>query len=280
MRELKAIEFLCLLSSIVAGAKEKAAVTNYDSFKVQVFVPGPDVTFPELIPIDGSMTPPEGCNQNLDGKVALSLLVDTAGRPRNVMFLRPLANDLDRYALKVADVDRFRPGIRDGAPVTIAVTLEIEIKSCVAETIDSAGKKNPSRFVRSIPGQQLAPPLNPPEYAILPPPETFQHAAPIDSSKTGRFESGVTSPVLINQVEIEEGPRNEVKNAKYQGVSIISLIVDAEGMPQNAHVVRDLGMGLDRKAIEAVSRYRFKPALKDGVPVPAMMTLEVNFRLY
>jgi outer membrane biosynthesis protein TonB len=45
-------------------------------------------------------------------------------------------------------------------------------------------------------------------------------------------------------------------------------------------VVRSLGMGLDEKALEAVSRYRFKPALKNGKPVPAIITVEVNFRLY
>jgi len=39
-------------------------------------------------------------------------------------------------------------------------------------------------------------------------------------------------------------------------------------------------MGLDEKAIEAVRRYRFNPALKDGVPVPVEIKVEVNFRLY
>jgi outer membrane biosynthesis protein TonB len=36
---------------------------------------------------------------------------------------------------------------------------------------------------------------------------------------------------------------------------------------------------LDEKAIEAVSQYRFKPAMKDGVPVPVKITVEVNFHL-
>jgi len=37
---------------------------------------------------------------------------------------------------------------------------------------------------------------------------------------------------------------------------------------------------LDEKAMEAVRRYRFKPAMNDGKPVPVMITVEVNFRLY
>lgn len=57
-------------------------------------------------------------------------------------------------------------------------------------------------------------------------------------------------------------------------------MVDEDGNPQNVRVIRPLGMGLDEKAIEAVRRYRFNPALKDGVPVPVEIKVEVNFRLY
>ena len=61
---------------------------------------------------------------------------------------------------------------------------------------------------------------------------------------------------------------------------MISIIVDAHGYPQSPRVVRSLGMGLDDKALEAVRRYRFKPATKDGRPVAAMITVEVDFLLY
>ena len=73
---------------------------------------------------------------------------------------------------------------------------------------------------------------------------------------------------------------DEARRAKYQGVCLISLIVDAQGNPQNPRVVRPLGMGLDEKALEAVRKYKFKPAMKGGTPVPVMMSIEVNFRLY
>ena len=90
---------------------------------------------------------------------------------------------------------------------------------------------------------------------------------------------GVSAPVPLNSVEAEFS--DEARRAKYQGVCLISLIVDAQGNPQNPRVVRALGMGLDEKALEAVRKYKFKPALKDGrTPVPVMITVEVNFRLY
>ncbi len=94
-----------------------------------------------------------------------------------------------------------------------------------------------------------------------------------------RIGGGVSAPVPIYQPEAEFS--DEARRAKYQGVCIVSLIVDAQGNPQNVHVVRPLGMGLDEKALEAVRKYKFKPALKDGrTPVPVMISIEVNFRLY
>ena len=39
--------------------------------------------------------------------------------------------------------------------------------------------------------------------------------------------------------------------------------------------------GWTRRRMEAVRKYKFKPAMKDGkTPVPVMITVEVNFRLY
>lgn len=90
---------------------------------------------------------------------------------------------------------------------------------------------------------------------------------------------GISAPVPIYQPEAEFS--DEARRAKYQGVCLISLIVDAQGNPQNPRVIRALGMGLDEKALEAVRKYKFKPAMKNGrTPVPVMITIEVNFRLY
>jgi periplasmic protein TonB len=89
---------------------------------------------------------------------------------------------------------------------------------------------------------------------------------------------GVSNPIPIVTPEAEFS--DEARRNKYQGVCIISVIVDSHGYPQNLRVVRSLGMGLDEKALAAVKGYRFKPARKDGKPVPVMIEVEVNFRLF
>jgi len=71
----------------------------------------------------------------------------------------------------------------------------------------------------------------------------------------------------------------EAKKAKYQGTVALSLIVDAQGHPRNIKAATPLGMGLAEKAIEAVTKWRFKPATKDGKPVPAFVNVVVTFHL-
>jgi periplasmic protein TonB len=89
---------------------------------------------------------------------------------------------------------------------------------------------------------------------------------------------GVSAPQVIFSVDPEFS--DEARRAKYQGICLVALIVDAQGNPQRVHVVRPLGMGLDEKAVEAVRQYKFKPAYYQGHPVAVEVNIEVNFRIY
>jgi TonB family protein len=70
------------------------------------------------------------------------------------------------------------------------------------------------------------------------------------------------------------------RRAKYQGTVVLWVIVGADGHPRDISVRRSLGMGLDEKAVEAVRRWKFDPAKKDGQAVAVQISIEVNFRLY
>lgn len=92
-----------------------------------------------------------------------------------------------------------------------------------------------------------------------------------------RIGGGVSAPTLVFKVEPEYS--EEARKAKYQGTVVLYVVVDEKGNPRDLKVVRALGLGLDQKAIEAVQKWRFKPGLKDGKPVPVAAQIEVNFRL-
>jgi TonB family protein len=92
-----------------------------------------------------------------------------------------------------------------------------------------------------------------------------------------RVGGGVSAPVAIYRIEPEYS--EEARKAKFQGTVVLSIVVDEQGLPRNFKVVKPLGLGLDEKAIEAVQKWRFSPAKKDGKPVAVLATVEVNFRL-
>jgi protein TonB len=89
---------------------------------------------------------------------------------------------------------------------------------------------------------------------------------------------GISAPRAVYDPEPEYS--DEARRVKHQGVVILSLVVDQQGRPRDIHVARSLGMGLDQKAIEAVSKWKFSPGVKDGIPVAVRVNIEVSFRLY
>ena len=71
----------------------------------------------------------------------------------------------------------------------------------------------------------------------------------------------------------------EGRKRKLEGTVVVSAVVDERGIPRYLKVLRQLGLGLDQKAIEAVQKWMFRPGMKDGHPVPVYVTIDINFRL-
>ncbi len=93
-----------------------------------------------------------------------------------------------------------------------------------------------------------------------------------------RVGGGVSAPRVLYAPDPEFS--EEARKAKYQGTVVLWLIVGPDGRTHNIRIHRSLGMGLDEKAIEAIRRWQFEPARKDGKPVAVQINVEVNFRLY
>jgi periplasmic protein TonB len=93
-----------------------------------------------------------------------------------------------------------------------------------------------------------------------------------------RVGGGVSAPRALDAPDPEYS--EEARKAKYQGTVVLWVVVGPDGRVHDCRVQRSLGMGLDEKALEAVKRWRFEPARKDGQPVAVQVNVEVNFRLY
>ncbi len=59
---------------------------------------------------------------------------------------------------------------------------------------------------------------------------------------------------------------------------IVSLVVRIDGKPEDVKVISSAGQPFDRASVEAVSQWRFKPAMCSGEPVEMRIDVEVGFR--
>jgi TonB family protein len=100
-------------------------------------------------------------------------------------------------------------------------------------------------------------------------------ALPADVYRVGK---GVSAPVSLHRREPEYD--DEARVARLQGTVVVLVVIGTDGLAHDAHILRGLGLGLDENAVEAISRWQFKPGEKDGQPVKVAATIEVNFRLY
>ena len=101
--------------------------------------------------------------------------------------------------------------------------------------------------------------------------------APSSPDNVVRLGPGVTAPRLLHKTEPEY--THTALDARVQGTVVLQLIVDEQGRATDITVLNPVGFGLDERAADTVSSWRFTPAIKDGRPVKILATVEVNFRL-
>ena len=236
-----------------------------------VYYAGPSITAPEILPIKGITFTEHRCKK-FDGTTELAAIVDAAGQPRQITFLHPLGSELDKIALQIVSADRFKPGAYDGVPAAVGISLEVRLQTCIEHSRNQAGTEIYTASLRSEPAQSLRVLSEPSDGTRL---TLFK--SPTTEQGMARVGGGVTAPVPLNNVQAMYSDKGRTE--KISGNCLISVIVDANGMPQNPRLVKSLEPSMDQNAIAAVGKYRFKPAMKAGVPVPVVITVQVAFRL-
>ena len=58
----------------------------------------------------------------------------------------------------------------------------------------------------------------------------------------------------------------------------LQLTVDTMGATKDVKVVRSGGAVLDKRAVEAVSKYHFKAATQNNIPVDAQVTIAIKIK--
>ena len=69
------------------------------------------------------------------------------------------------------------------------------------------------------------------------------------------------------------------RRARITGTVIVEAVIDEQGNVTNVRVLKGLPMGLDKAAVDAIQTWKFKPATRQGQPVPVYYVLTVNFQV-
>lgn len=98
----------------------------------------------------------------------------------------------------------------------------------------------------------------------------------LDAADAVRVGGTIRTPMKIKDVRPVYPP--EAQAANVSGLVILEALIGRDGAVEQAQVLRSIPM-LDQAAVDAVMQWRFRPTLLNGVPVPVIMTVTVNFTL-
>jgi TonB family protein len=194
----------------------------------------------------------------IEGEVWLSVIVDEAGIPTQIRDLRSVHPGLTVKAIKAVEQWRFEPAVEDGVKVKVPVTVAVSFH------LKTQPNEDPSKSVPGIAAvvsTEIAPM---PKVAPMP---VFTRSDRV----------GVQLPTVLFKKDPNYDPG--ARAAGVEGEVWVSALVDENGIPTNIEVVRSLHHGLDTEAKKAVSDWRFKPATKDGKPIPLTVTISIAFHL-
>ena len=91
--------------------------------------------------------------------------------------------------------------------------------------------------------------------------------------------AGITLPTVVR--EVKPAYTADAMRAKVQGAVWLECIVMPDGTVGDVKVTRSLDpiFGLDQEAIKAAKQWRFRPGMRQGEPVPVIITIELTFTL-
>jgi TonB family protein len=241
---------LSLLPSATASASPQATSNPISS--AQNAKTG-EIVEPLPIRLINPVYPTKVRKKRMHGQIVLSVTIANDGtvKAASVVNGNPLVVDA---ALEAVRRWLYLPAMRNGK--FVEMTQEV--------TIDYDFGKNASPPDEHEPGSLSEPPQN-----------LLQDIA---AGKLFRVGPGVTSLRALSAPDPQY--TEEARRDKFRGRVLLCVVVGADGRPRDVWVARPLGHGLDTSAVETVKNWEFSPALKDGVPVAAVVGIEASFDIY
>lgn len=196
-----------------------------------------------------AMYPADAPAESIESDCVVSMIIGIDGVPTGIQVVRTHGASFDTAATEAVRQSTFQPGTSDGKPAPVRIFARTHFYADLRPTFPRILMRFGQPMGTGFQGRPVLPMLR-----------------------------GDIPPRVLNTAE--PAFTEEARRKKIQGIVLISVLVNEEGMPIDPKVTRPLDPRLDEKAIECVLEYRFRPAMHEGMPVAARIIIEVNFRLY
>jgi protein TonB len=97
-----------------------------------------------------------------------------------------------------------------------------------------------------------------------------------EQSKPSATSIALTGPVPLRKVDPKYPPL--LASAKVEGEVVLYAVIRRDGSVDSIQLVRGIEPELDTNAMEALARWRFRPAERKGAPVELEAIVHIPFR--
>ncbi len=92
---------------------------------------------------------------------------------------------------------------------------------------------------------------------------------------TAHAQTKTEPPVPVRTIPPEYP--SQMRDQKASGVVTVNCLIDEKGNVTESHIEKTTNEAFDKSALDAVKRWKFKPARQDGEPVSIRVSIPVRF---
>jgi TonB family protein len=187
--------------------------------------------------------------QRISGEVVVDFIVDTNGDVQNAYAHRASHREFEAPAVAAVEKWKFAPGMKNGRAVP--THMQVPIQFSLNEPVVAPAAASPGVSF---------------EIPTTPVPADTHDISQLDVMPVARFQARPQYPFALRRANIE-------------GEAVTEFIVDTQGNVQRAYALRATHPEFADAAVAAVSKWKFKPGMKNGRTVNTRMQVPIVFTL-
>jgi TonB family protein len=188
-------------------------------------------------------------------------------------------------ASPAASTDSSELSEADQLKASIAAAPEAERPADPNSVTTTTSQAHANKLLRDALDAIFAPGLDKRMMAAMPDCWKLYYQAVADKADYRPSDPSILRQNTVDQkalllTSFEPDSNDFAQSAGVAGMALYHTIIGADGKPGEIAVARPIGFGLDENAVAAIRKAKFSPAVKDGQPVPVMLDLVVQFRIF